>query len=65
MDDIFPRNWNRVTEMVDQNQTLLNEYYKYHFTSYNPRTCTDACKKDAICSLKSGSTDLYNQCMNG
>ncbi|KAG6044204.1 hypothetical protein E4U39_003595 [Claviceps sp. Clav50 group G5] len=63
--ELSPSFWHNVTEAMEKNQTLFNQYMARKSRGWHAdENCKDACKKNEICALRTGrSEDLCRKPM--
>eukprot|EP01112_Ceratiomyxa_fruticulosa_P015477 TRINITY_DN4550_c0_g2_i1.p1 TRINITY_DN4550_c0_g2~~TRINITY_DN4550_c0_g2_i1.p1 ORF type:complete len:566 (-),score=72.48 TRINITY_DN4550_c0_g2_i1:89-1786(-) len=55
LDSLFPSEWDKLIDRMNEDDTLFDTYFRnmYSFGVRSQRECDEACKKSAICAMKS------------
>lgn len=59
---LSPANWNNLIEIMKNNNTVLELFNRYKFKSTQDGRCSSSCRRELLCSLRSGRSNDPSLC---
>jgi len=63
MTNLFPADWDNLAQRLSTYPALFSKFIDYYNTGVASGPCTGDCVKDQICSILSGESSMYDECM--